>query len=326
MIQLPERYPYHKPIILGDEEFHPGENGIPKINIGKLPSGNQIKIQAHIYRAENTGPTLLILAGIHGDEISSLEVARRFVEQKWHEKIIRGSVIVVPLVNVFGFINFSRDLLDGRDVNRSFPGIKSGTLASRVAYAITKEFLPYVDAAIDMHTGGSARYNYPQVRYAKSDPKAKELAQAFAAPLSIATGLIPKSFRKIARDHKIPALIFEGGESVRLDGYSIHCGLEGIKRVLFHLGMLDEKHIYPANKSISCVSSTWIRAQQSGLFEWTKCSGQWVRKNELLGYIRDPYGLKSHQVLCTKSGVIIGHNNASVVNQGDALFHIGMNE
>src|SRR5690606_13978454 len=133
----------------------------------------------------------------------------------------------IPLVNVFGFNNFSRDVPDGKDVNRSFPGSTNGSLAARVARTITKRILPFVDLAMDLHTGGGSRYNYPQTRYTRKDEKAIELAKIFNAPYTIRQSLIPKSFRKTAYEEGVPSIVFEGGESVRLDGLSINAGKRG---------------------------------------------------------------------------------------------------
>jgi predicted deacylase len=235
-----------------------------------------------------------------------------------------GTIIVIPLLNIYGFINFNRYVPDGKDVNRSFPGSNSGSLASRIARTLTRHILPHVNYIFDFHTGGDSRYNYPQVRYTRTDTVAGQLASVFNAPYLIETSIIPKSLRKTAREMKIPILVYEAGESVRLDGLSIMHGLQGLTSCLIHLGVLDQKLAsgYKVT-SILIKRTSWVRATYSGIFIWTKSSGTKVRKGEKLGFISDPNGLRSIAVISNKSGHIIGHNNASVVNQGDALFHIG---
>ena len=299
-----------------------GEFKTIRILVGRLPSDTRIFIQAHVYRSENPGPVVLFLGGVHGDEINGMEIIRSSIERGYLEHITSGTVIAIPLLNVFGFINFSRDVPDGKDVNRSFPGSSTGSLASRIARTLTKIILPHVNYAIDFHTGGSSRYNYPQVRFAKSDQKSAQLAKAFNSPLLIEKGMIKNSFRKAAFDLNIPVIVYEGGESIRLDGYAIEKGIEGIKNVLFYLGMTNIKP-GPKEKSVLIKKTTWIRSKFSGLFIWTKKSGAWIVKGEPIGVIKDPFGMKSVLVLSTRDGVIVGHNNASVVNQGDALFHVG---
>lgn len=302
-----------------------GETANVKINVGKLPSGTRINLMAHVYRSLKPGPCLLVLGGVHGDEINGIEIVRSAIEDNFFEKLNCGSVIAIPLLNVYGFINFSREVPDGKDVNRSFPGSTSGSLASRVARTLTKKILPSVTYGIDFHTGGASRYNYPQIRYSKTDSKAKELAEAFAPPVLLEKPLISKSLRKAAKDMKIPVIVYEGGESIRLDGFSIQKGRDGMQRVMKHLGMLDKAPSISHSQHFF-KKSIWLRASHSGMFTWTRTSGSFVQKGEPVGLIKDPFGEKSITVLSSRSGYIIGHNNASVVNQGDALFHVGYEE
>lgn len=298
-----------------------GETKQLDLAVGTLPSGTKIELRANVFRATEPGPCALVLGGVHGDEINGVEIVRRSLEEGVFENLIKGTVIAIPLLNIFGFINFSREVPDGKDVNRSFPGTSNGSLASRVARTLTKEILPSIDFAMDFHTGGASRYNFPQIRYSRTDKKANELGKAFAPPFLIQKPLITKSLRKIGKDLGIPIIVYEGGESVRLDGFSISKGIEGMKRVLKHKGMIADAQ--PANHKIIHVLKTgWIRAPESGLFTWTRNSGVFIEKGEPLGHIKDPYGTKTVKVLAHRSGYIIGHNNASVVNLGDALFHL----
>jgi len=314
---------HNDPLIIEKEEILPGEKKLININVGRLPSDTKIDIVAHVMRGLEAGPTVLILGGIHGDEINGVEIVRRTLAEGYFKNIKKGTLIVIPLLNVYGFINFSREVPDGKDVNRSFPGNSSGSLASRVARKLTKGILPLVDFAMDFHTGGASRYNYPQLRYTKNFPESKALADIFQAPFSIMNSVISGSLRKAGKDLNIPIIVFEGGESIRLDGLSITIAQKGILRVLAHYGIIDDVPAKPDYKTINIGKTSWIRSPFSGLFIWSQSSGNFVVKGELLGAVYDPFGTKSVQVVSSYEGYIIGHNNASVVNQGDALFHIG---
>lgn len=311
-------------ITIDKQVFKPGESGIVRLNVGRLPSDTKITIRAHVFRTKKKGPTALVLAGVHGDEINGIEIIRRLLNDHYLDYMKSGTLIIIPILNIYGFINFNRYVPDGKDVNRSFPGTLTGSLASRIARTLTKYILPNVDYIFDFHTGGDSRYNYPQVRVSRTDKKARNLAKIFNPPFIIQSGIIPKSLRKTAKVLQIPTLIFEGGESVRLHGYAIDHGLYGLLRCLKHLKILSQiPDSPPPPKSIMITKTSWIRASYSGIFIWTKDSGFYVKKGEKIGTINDPNGQKSIAVLATKEGYIIGHNNASVVNQGDALFHIG---
>lgn len=310
-------------IIIDKHEIQPGENRLIDIQVSKLPSGNFINIKAHVIRAKNPGPTVLLLGGVHGNEINGIEIVRRLVYGSQLDNINAGTVIAIPLLNVFGFISFMRDVPDGKDVNRSFPGSSSGSLAGRVAATLTKKILPIVDYALDFHTGGGARYNYPQIRYSKRDEKAFELAKVFSPPYIIQKPTISGSFRKLANELDIPVLVYEAGESTRLCGHSIQYGYDGTLRVLHELGVLRD-YLLPTAKSkpLHVLKTGWLRASKAGMFCWSRSSGHWVGKGEKMGHIASPQGDRFYRVSAKKNAHIIGHNNASVVHVGDALFHL----
>lgn len=310
-------------LVINDERVALGEQAVIRLNIGRLPSGTRIFIYLHIYRSERPGPVLLALAGLHGDEINGVEIIRRGITQGIFETIETGTVIAVPLLNIFGFINYSRDVPDGKDVNRSFPGSLRGSLASRVAKTLSQKVLPHVSFGVDFHTGGSSRYNYPQIRYTKGDDGSKEIADLFEAPFIIEKGGIRGSLRRHAREMGIPIVVFEGGEALRFDGLAIENGLQGLQRLMARKGMLSG--VFPAwQPSREIIKTSWVRAAESGLFIWFKSSGQRIVKGEPLGQVCEPYGQRRYVVKSKHDGYIIGHNNAPVVHQGDALFHIGV--
>lgn len=310
-------------LIVNKKRIKPGSHEVIRLNVARLPSGTVINLRVHVYNSEKPGPTMLVMGGVHGDEINGVETVRRTIEYGMFENLKVGSVIAIPLLNIYGFINFSRDASEGKDVNRSFPGNMRGSLASRVAATLTKEILPKIDFGVDFHTGGSARYNYPQIRFTKGDVKAEELARAFAAPYLLRKGNIPRTLRKVSLSMKKPILVFEGGEALRFDGLSIEKGLAGLKRLMYSQGMIDETPPPVNDDPIVFNKSSWVRASRSGLFRWWQPSGSRVSVGEPLGVINDPYGKTAIKIFAHREGYIIGHNNAPVVSQGDALFHIG---
>lgn len=308
-------------MIINNYEVLPGKNATLRIPVASLPSGNTVNLFAHVYRSKRPGPTMLVIGGIHGDEINGIEIVRRAVKNGMFKKLRKGSVIAIPLLNIYGFINFSRGFPDGKDVNRSFPGSKKGSLASRIAYTLTHDILPLCDFGLDFHTGGASVYNFPQARAYRDDDESMKLAHEFNMPLIVKTGLITNSFRKAAHAKGIPIVVFEGGESLRMDEFSINEGLRGIVCVMAHRGMIKSEP--PPIETTVFETTTWLRAHRSGVFIHYKVSGETVKKGEVLGIITDPYGGPETKVRARKKGIIFGHNNKPVVNQGDALFHIG---
>ncbi len=310
-------------LIIHNRKIELGQQKTIKMNVASLPSGTKIELVINVCRAKEPGPVVLLIGGVHGDEINGVEIVRRFLTSGINKRLLRGTIISIPLLNIYGFINFSRDTPDGKDVNRSFPGASNGSLSSRVARSVTKYILPHADIVLDFHTGGASRYNFPQIRYTKGDEKARELAQIFNTPFVICKPAIPKSLRKVAQTLNKPLLIFEGGESLRYDGFSLKRGVQGIERILIAKEMISGT-LEPTKPSIMFTKTHWIRAAQAGLFTWSQQSGAKVSVGEPLGVINDPYGGEEIRIFSNKDGYIIGHNNAPVVSQGDALFHIGI--
>ncbi|MDX1685771.1 MAG: succinylglutamate desuccinylase/aspartoacylase family protein [Saprospiraceae bacterium] len=310
-------------LIINDEHIRPGQQAVIRLNIGRLPSSTRIFIYLHVYRGDEPGPVMLVMGGLHGDEINGVEIVKRAIRDGMFNNIKAGAVIAIPILNIYGFLNFSREVPDGKDVNRSFPGSMRGSLASRVAKTFSKKVLPHVDFGLDYHTGGGPRYNYPQIRYTKNDKGAEEIARMFAAPFVMEKGVIRGSLRKHAKENNVPIAVYEGGEALRFDGHSIEIGLQGMRRVMEGKGMIEGKS--PVfHDTISFKRTTWIRAADSGLFVWFKSSGKKVVKGEPLGEVSDPFGNRRYIVRAKSEGYIIGHNNAPVIHQGDALFHIGI--
>jgi predicted deacylase len=316
-------YSDFRKIEFSGEEILPGEKSRVNFNVGNLPTGAKVSIQLEVFRSVHPGPHVLLIGGVHGDEINGVEIVRRTLASNLFDRLVAGSVIVVPLLNVYGFINFSREVPDGKDVNRSFPGSKSGSLASRVARIITKNIIPQIDLLMDCHSGGQGKYNYPQVRVSKDDEDSLKLAKAFNAPFIIQKGVLRGSLRKVAKVNQKPCIVYEGGEALRLDSYPIAMGVSGIEKTLHFLKMI-EGDFAEVKSPVDIQHTSWVRASKAGLFVWSECSGAKVRKGDVLGRIYDPYGTSHVLVNASMDGYILGHTNAPLVNQGDALFHLGI--
>jgi uncharacterized protein len=317
------RHAHEKPILLQDVAILPGEKAFVKLNAGILPSGSSLSMAAHVFRSKIPGPTVLLLGGIHGDEINGIQIITSLLEAKTFDQLQKGSVIAIPLLNVYGFNNMMRDVPDGKDINRSFPGSTGGSQASRLARVISKAILPYVDIAIDLHTGSGERYNHPQVRYSKGNESSIELANLFNAPFAIGNQAQNGTFRKTATDQNVAAIVYEGGESVRINKLAIDFGINGIIKVLQAIELIQYPLPLTLRPTVHINHDDWARASKPGIFIWLKKSGDAIKQGELIGIIKDPYATNTFEVLAKADGYIIGHNNAAVVNQGDPLFHIG---
>ena len=300
-----------------------GETSKVEVNISRLPSRSPIDIHIIIARAKEPGPVLLLMGGLHGDEINGVEIVRRIVEQNLNQPTV-GTIICIPIINIYGFINFSRYVPDGKDVNRSFPGNKNGSLASRVAHYLTKDIIPKIDVGLDFHTGGADRSNYPQIRCMMNDEQNMKLAEAFCAPFTLHAKYRPKSLRQTAAKKGKRILVYEGGESSRFDEFAIQQGINGAIRLMRHLGVTKAEAPAPVYTSRKINRSSWVRARASGIFQCEVTNGAKVKKNQLIGYMTDPFGEFKEPVKSPATGYVIGLNNDPILHQGDAIAHIGI--
>lgn len=310
---------------LQGQDFPPGSSGLVRINAGRLPSGNRISIFTYVFRSKNPGPTVLFLGGMHGDEINGVEIIRKSISEKIFNHLKAGTVIAIPLLNIFGFINFSRDVPNGKDVNRSFPGTGSGSLASRIAKIVSKKMLPLVDFGIDFHTGGEQHWNFPQIRYSSKHVESKELALKSKFSLLVEKPLLVRSLRKVAKDMKIPILIYEGGEANKLDPFIIQNGIVTIKDFLFAHQMIDD-HSSANSVQKLFKKTSWERALEGGIVTYKREAGGYITKGELLAIISDPFAQREIRMFASKDAFIISHNNAPLVNVGDGMFHLAYEE
>lgn len=310
-------------IVILNERIALGESKTIDFSIAKLYTATPIEIPIIIERSTIPGPTVLITAALHGDEINGVEVVRQLIARKLN-KPKRGTIICVPILNIFGFLNGSRFFPDGRDLNRVFPGTQSGSLASRVAYHFTKKVLPHADYCLDFHTGGASRFNAPQIRIKPGDEKLMELAKIFNAPFTVYSNNIDKSYRSTCSKMGIPSLLFEGGKSLESNKHVVKEGVDGIQRILHHLDMLNKKTVPSSahGKTVIVEKAKWVRAHKSGLLHVKIDCGKFVTKGELLATITDPYGTMRTRVSSPNDGYIINVNHSPIVHQGDAIFHL----
>ena len=263
------------------------------------------------------------MAGLHGDEINGVEIIRRIIRKKFNEPLC-GTIICLPVFNIFGFLNMKRELPDGRDLNRSFPGSKSGSLASQFAYHFMKEIAPHVDLVIDFHTGAAQRSNFPQIRCVLDDEASVELAHIFNPPFILNSSYISKTIRESIVERGKRMLLFEGGKANSIDELVVEEGINGVKRILSHLGMRSFKIDISKDRSPTVLSeSKWMRSPNSGMFQTMVKNGSEVKKGETIAIVTDPYGKYEKKVNASVSGFVICVNEAPIVYKGDAIFHIG---
>jgi predicted deacylase len=312
------------PLYINKQLINVGENKTVVLNSYELHTKTKLEVPVHVHRSSKEGPTMLLCAGMHGDETNGIEIIRKIISRDDVQNLQCGTLIAIPVINVISFLYGNRDLPDGKDLNRCFPGSKNGSVGSRVAFDLMQHILPVIDFGIDFHTGGSRINNFPQIRCVFDFPDNLALGERFSAPIIINSSYRDGTFRKEAAKNKKPILVYEGGESMRFDYNAINEGVNGCLRLMHSFNMIDSQT--PTNSSVVISKSTWVRANNSGLFHMSVQNGAKVHKGQLLGVIFNPFGEKEEKVMSGVNGYIVGINNQPVVNTGDALIHIGVDE
>jgi len=319
-----------QPFIIEGLAVKPGERRLVDLPVSKLSNHAPVTLPVHVLHGANPGPTMFVSAAIHGDELNGVEIIRRLLRTLTAQSI-NGTLLCVPVVNVFGFINRSRYLPDRRDLNRSFPGSATGSLAARLAHLFLTEIVKRSQVGIDLHTAAIHRINLPQIRCVfRKRARVQELGRAFGAEVMLESPERPGSLREAARAVGVDVLSYEGGEGLRFDEFAIRAGVDGITGVMLKMNMLElPDGVEPAAERRAPVlinASNWLRSPEGGVFRTTKRIGDGVSVDEVVGYVANPYEDVAVEVRSPRRGIIIGRTTLPIVNMGDALLNIGWSE
>jgi len=311
-----------KTLKIAGKQIAIGQRRSINIPVARLYTHTEMTMPVHVLRGKKEGPRLFVCAAIHGDEIIGVEIIRRLLKLKILQRL-RGTLIAVPVVNVYGFINNTRYLPDRRDLNRFFPGAQKGSLTSRLANIFMEEIVGNSTHGIDLHAGSNHRINLPHIRACLDTPETEKLAFAFGAPVILNAKLRDGSLRQAVEEKGIPMLLYEAGEALRFDELAVRAGVKGILAVMRAIGMLTSRSVQKSRIQPMVANSTsWIRAPRSGILRTRIPLGGKIIVNQKIGEIADPFDENETVVNSSVSGIVIGRLNLPLVHRGDALFHV----
>lgn len=307
---------------IAGQSVAPGTSLRVALPVSTLPDHTPVNLSVEVHHGKRAGPTMFVSAAVHGDEVIGVEIVRRLLRAP-QLAALRGTLLVVPVVNSFGFLNRSRYLPDRRDLNRCFPGSPSGSLGSRLAHIFLNDIVLRCDFGVDLHSAAVHRTNLPQVRVSPSDPVTQRMAKDFGAPVVLTSGLRDGSLRAVAADKGTPVLLYEAGEGLRFDEMAVRAGLAGILRVMRGADMLPAKGIAAAKVApYMCSASRWLRAPAGGLLRTFRAEGDTVQEGEVLATVSDPFGHEETDLTAPFAGILIGRAILPVTNEGDAVYHL----
>ncbi len=307
---------------VGEEEVAAGTRRTVDLPVSILSDHTPVTMSAHVIHGRRPGPVMFVSAAVHGDEVIGVEIVRRLLKSSCL-KGMSGTLLAVPIVNTFGFLNHSRYLPDRRDLNRSFPGSAGGSLAARLAHMFMTEIVARSDFGIDLHSAAIQRTNLPQIRISPGSNRLLQMARVFGAPVVLTSKLRDGSLRMCAQEAGVDMLLYEAGEGLRIDEFAARAGVSGILRVMRELGMVASRGISgPKMPSMMCKKSYWMRAPAGGLMRSFRSVGEIVAEGDVLGVVSDPFGQVETEMKAEVPGIVVGRSNLPVVNEGDALYHI----
>jgi hypothetical protein len=311
-----------KGLVIGETRIRPGESRSIRLQVSESYAGELVFLPVHVVRARRPGPTLFLTAAIHGDEVNGTGIIHQLL---WSEglELKCGTLIAVPVVNVFGFEHHNRYMPDRRDLNRSFPGSPDGSLASRFAHVIMREIVAHCDCGIDLHSASIRRTNYPNVRADLNLPAVRKIAESFGCEL-IVDGKGPAgAFRRSACEKGCPTIVLEAGEVAKIEPGVMEIGLRGVKNVLIDLGMLEGEIERPPYQT-KVRKTVWVRAQLGGLLRFHVAPGDLVERGQPLASNDSIFGEARSIVIAPVEGIVLGMSTHPAVHPGEPIIHLAL--
>lgn len=303
------------------QKVAPGEQATVDLAVGESYSGMTLNIPLHVKRGMAEGPTLFVTAALHGDEINGTGAIRELIQDE-SLRLVSGAVILVPVLNILAFDRHSRYLPDRRDLNRSFPGSRGGSLASRFARTVFEQIVGRADYGIDLHTAAVRRTNYPTVRGDLKNPGVARIARAFGVEFLVDGDGPAGSLRREAAKVGCPTIVMEGGEVWKVEPAIVEAAVRGVRNVLCELGMLAGQPEVPASQ-VSFEQTKWLRADHGGFLQYHVSPGEFVEKDEALATNTNLLGDELRVIRCPFDAVVIGMTTLPAVSPGEPVVHLG---
>lgn len=297
-----------------------GTNEDVRLTISQTYTGDPISIPLRVIRADRPGPKVFVTAAIHGDEINGTGIIHDFLFND-RPDLVAGTLVLAPVINVFGFESHERYLPDRRDLNRSFPGSASGSLASRVAHVLMRELVGNCDYGIDLHTAAAQRTNFPNIRADLSNSRTRRLAAAFGCMLTVDGKGPVGSFRREATKAGCPTIILEAGEPWKVEPAVLQIGIRGIRNILSDLGMIE----LPVKKplfQLKIRKTTWVRAAVGGILKFHVSPGDFISADQPIATNYSIMGVEQSVLHSPAPGVVLGMATLPAVKPGEPICHI----
>jgi predicted deacylase len=298
----------------------PGHRKDVKVRISEFYTATPVFIPVTVLHGARPGPVLYITAAVHGNEINGVEMVRQ-MRTAVDPKRLRGTLILVMIANPIAFLNMTRDLPDGRDLNRFFPGRDRGSMASHIADALFTKIVRLSDYGLDLHTAATGRTNLPHVRADMKSPVLRRLSAAFGCEVVFDMAGEEGTLRRAASEAGVPTIVYEAGEPLKFQKNLVRRGVEGIQNVLADLRMFEFERESPAFQ-IVVDDHRWIRAEKGGILQLNVKPGDIIEKGQVIAVNTKPFGTEVSRVKAPYTGLVVGCTTLPMVIPGSAICHL----
>ena len=312
---------HNKKINICGTNIHAGEIANLAMPLPEQYSCAPLYMPIKVIHGKKKGPCLVIFSVLKGTELNGLEIANKIIKTM-NPSQIAGTIIAIPVMNVYGLTHYPSTLPTGNDLASCFPGDEKGSYGERMAYLITEEIFKKANYCIELQTGGLNHNILPQVYCNFENKKAKELAKIFRSPVVTNVTLENNHLRQTTEELHIPLLVYQAGEAMRFDENAIQLGVDGVKNVMRYIDMLEKEPVQEITPIFSR-EEEWVVAHKGGILHSKVALGQTIEYRDIIGTVSDPFGSDIVEpIRSAQKGVIVGINTSPLIHEGLPIFKI----
>ncbi len=281
-----------------------------------------LRLPCTIIRGRSSGPKLLVTAGVHGAEYSSIEAARRLTTLPPDSFI--GEVTILPVLNLQAFWSHLPYVnpLDGKNINRVFPGNAGGTASERLAAWLVGTAMAGMDCYIDLHCGDIIEALLPFAIFRDGDERSLPLAVASGLPYVVRSSSAGHSYGAAA-GIGVPGVLLESGGNGLWTEETVGLLERGVKGIMAKLGMLTERRVDEPPTPVICRMEV-TKSPMSGFWHCAVSPGDSIELGMTLGVIQDLLGQEKRTILAAHSGPVLYHVTSLAISEGEPLVGIAV--
>lgn len=306
------------------DELENGEVHNIHVHLTDNSLGTPWRLPVIVVKGKEKGPVLGITAAVHGDELNGISTIFKLIEDV-NPSELKGTLVLVPISNVPGYLKKQRYFSDTVDLNRIMPGKPVGITSNLYAHNFITKVVSKFDYLLDLHTASHGRVNSLYIRADLENEETRTLAYLQNPQIIVQKYDEQGTLRGWANDQGIASITIEIGNPNAFQHALIDETLDGIINTLRHYGMLQGEVKDMIQDATICDHSYWIYSKKGGIVDVFPRLADKVKKGQVIAKVYDVFGQVKEEVLADKSGVVIGKNVNPNCDAGARILHLGVN-